>query len=211
VTPPATPNNNKPDANEKINDTVEAGLNWWKDQNGDARWEENGQRDLDPEGNLCFGCGYLSGPVADTNFTDAFYASGPTKDNCLWIRVHVGNLPPDGTGGGFLEWSTDGVNFTGLTSRSGSFGPVPDTTTAVGGVLLDSRAPGYNPPQNDWDEDLNNAGHRQAPGVASPLYIALGAGNIAGRTGSMYFDDFVVQTSLTPPNATDEAVWHIYN
>jgi hypothetical protein len=206
---PSQPNN-KPSPNKKINDTVEAGVNWWLGLFGNARWEENGLRDtpdLDPEGNLPGGHGTTSGPVADQAYQDALHNSGPTKANAVTIRVYLGDLPPFGTGGGFMEWSTDGVNFTGLTTKEGGpFGA--GGVMQTGGILLDSRAPGYDPPRNDFDNDGDGMGHPQVPGLASPCYIAFGAG-VGNITGSHFYDDFVVTTQGPPPNASQD--WMIYN
>ena len=199
--------NNKPDRNKKVNDTVEAGVNWWHGAWNSARWEENGLRDdpdLDPEDNLPAGHGTVSGPVADDNWQSALH-SATSKDNCLTIRVHLGNLPPTGTGGGFFEYSTEGVNFSGLRSKGG---PLGGGDGALADVLLDSRAPGYDPPPNDLDQDGNGVGHKQIPGTASPCYIAFGAGSGA-QTGSHFYDDFVITTQLPPPNQSRQ--WMIYN
>jgi len=197
----------------KVNDDIEAGINWFGNTHGGARWEENGLLDDNGDANLCNGCGTLSGPRVHQAYVDAFKTSGPTKANCLWIRCWLGD-----NAGGFLEWSSDGMTWTGLTSAPGNFGGANDGMQQAD-VLLDSRDPtvppggaAYVPPMNDWDNDGDGDTHVQTPSMVTPLYLAFGVGQ--NGAGSVYIDDLVVEddmNTVSPPvNRLADWVWVLY-
>jgi hypothetical protein len=165
----------------KVNDDVEAGLNWWGGMG--MRWEENSLLDDNIEGDLGPGGGTLSGPLLDSAFVKAF-SNAKDKSRALIARVWVGDQR-----GGKMEWFDPGTSeWKTLRSRSGKSKADPKIGD---GVLIDSRHADYVPPPNDHDGNGDGEGYRQAASTADPLYLAFGAGcNVAG---GLFIDDIVVE------------------